>query len=306
MTVNQFMSKRKTSKIVLYALHGGTLEYTNGLVSVGKLLIIDGDVGLETGSITFDGVVKVNGTVHSDYSVVATGDISIEGEEGISNATIIQSINGDIYIKGGVFGGGVTTIEAKGKIYLKHANNCKLYGSEIHAGLYLFGTDASANHVFVDKHKGRIIGGTIEALFTIECAVAGNLHERETILRAQGINRHEVYKEVQEMAKELKERQDLLEQLEGHSAKIAANLSREQEKLHGKTYQTIEMTEAEILKLDKEIQLNIKRIKSAEVAQIEVTEEAFAGTELQVEKQSTVLMQSKSGVFKVVDGVLNV
>lgn len=301
--------QEEEGKIIIYALHGGTLEYIDGLVSVGKLLIIPRDVGPETGSISFDGAVKVNGTVHAGYSVIATEDISIEGNEGITNAKIIQTTNGDVYIKGGVFGGGVTTIDAKGKIYLKHANNCKLYGSEIHVGLYLFGTDASANHVYVDKNKGRIIGGTVEALFTIECAVAGNLHERETILRAQGINRKEIYKEVQEMAKELKERQDFLENLERHSeklTKVAARLSREQAKAYEKTLQTIETNEAEIIKLDKEIQFNIKRMKSAEVAQIEVAKEAFPGTAIQIEKLSTVLKRSATGVFKVVDGVLNV
>ena len=298
--------QEEDGKVILYALHGGTLEYINGILTVGKMLVIDGDVGPETGSIKFDGGVKVTGTVHSGYSVIATEDISIEGNEGITNAKIVQSINGDIYIKGGVFGGGVTIIEAKGNIYLKHANNCKLFGSEIHVGLYLFGTDASANHVYVDKYEGRIIGGTIEALFTIECAVAGNLHERETILRAQGINRKEIHHEVQDMAKELKERQDLLEQLEGHLAKLGSNLMGEQEKVREKTLQTIELTKAEIINLDKEIQLSIKKIKSAQIAQIEVAKEAFPGTAIQIEKLSTVLNRSATGVFKAVDGVLNI
>lgn len=301
--------KEEDGKIVLYALHGGALEYTKGLVSVGKLLVITGDVGPETGSITFDGAVKIYGTVRAGYSVVATDDISIEAHEGITNAKLIQTSAGDIYIKGGVFGGGVTTIEAQGKIYLKHANNCKLYGSEIHVGLYLFGTDASANRVYVDRHKGRIIGGTVEALYTIECAVSGNLHERETILRAQGVDRKVLYKEVQEMAQELKESQELVGRLKVHLEKLAkssSNLSRQQTDIHKKTVQTIEANEIEIIKLDKEIQTSIKRLQSSENVQIEVTKEAFPGTTLQVEKLSTILNRSAAGVFKVVDGVLNV
>ena len=69
-----------------------------------------------------------------DYSVNATGDISIEGNEGVTNAKEIQSSEGDIYIKGGVFGGGLTIVEAQGDIFVKHANNCKLYGKEVHVG----------------------------------------------------------------------------------------------------------------------------------------------------------------------------
>ena len=75
------------------------------------------------------------GTVLAGYSVNATGDISIEGNEGITNAKEIQSSEGDIYIKGGVFGGGMTIVEAQGNIFVKHANNCKLYGKEVHVGL---------------------------------------------------------------------------------------------------------------------------------------------------------------------------
>ena len=106
----------------------GHLEYTNGIIGIGKQLIISGDVGPETGSITFDGAVAVYGTVLAGFSVNATGDISIEGNEGVTNAKEIQSSQGDIYIKGGVFGGGMTIVEAKGDIFIKHANNCKLYG----------------------------------------------------------------------------------------------------------------------------------------------------------------------------------
>ena len=73
-------------KVVLRVLFDGALEFINGIVSVGKHLIISGDVGPETGSITFDGSVTVYGTVMAGYSVNATGDISIEGIEGVTNA----------------------------------------------------------------------------------------------------------------------------------------------------------------------------------------------------------------------------
>lgn len=301
--------EEEEEKIVIRALHGGTLEQINGLISVGELLVIAGDVGPGTGSISFEGAVKVLGTVRDGYSVTATDDISIEGNEGITNAKMIHSSEGDVYIKGGVFGSGVTTVEAKGKIYLKHANNCKLYAEEIHVGLYLFGTEVSADHVYVDKHSGRIIGGTVEAQYTIECAVAGNLHERETILLAKGINRTELYKDIQTTAKELKEHQELVIKLKEHSSrleKVVANLSKEQVNAYEKTLETINQSEVEILRLDKEIQANLKIMKLAKPAVIVVTKEAFPGTTIKIGKNSTTLATSAMGEFQVVDGVLNV
>ena len=93
--------EQEADKVVLRASHGGALESINGLISVGKQLIVSGDVGPETGSIKFDGSVAIYGTVLAGFSVNATGDISIEGNEGITNAKEIQSSEGDIYIKGG-------------------------------------------------------------------------------------------------------------------------------------------------------------------------------------------------------------
>lgn len=301
--------EEEEEKIVIRALHGGALEQVDGLISVGKLLVVNGDVGPGTGSISFQGAVRVTGTVLDGYSVTATEDISIEGNEGVTNAKVIHSSEGDIYIKGGVFGSGITSVEAKGKIYLKHANNCKLYAEEVHVGLYLFGTEVSAEHVYVDKHDGRIIGGTVEALYTIECAIAGNAHERETILSVKGIDRKEIYQDVRMMAKELKEHKELVIKLKEHSSKlqkVVASLSREQANAYKKTLGTINLSEVEILRLDKEIQANLKIMKEAKDTKIEVGKEAFPGTIIRIGKNSTTLARSTTGVFQVVDGVLNI
>ncbi len=299
----------ESGKSVLRAAHGGALEYTNGVLSIGKQLVVNGDVGPETGSITFDGSVVIYGTVLAGYSVKATGDISIEGNEGVTNAKEIQSSQGDIYIKGGVFGGGMTIVEARGDIFVKHANNCKLYGTVIHVGLYLFGTEVIAERVLVDKNRGKIIGGNIEALFRIECAYAGNNHERETILHAKGINKDTLYKEIQEMAKDFKERQSVLERLGQHALqfeKVAVGTTGPRAQAYNKTKDTIESNKAAVLELDKEIQIGLHKIKHAVPAQIEVTKEAYPGAIIQIGSRSSTLHDSTKGVFEIIDGVLNV
>lgn len=296
-------------KVVIRALHGGALEFQDGFVSVGKHLTIGKDVGLETGSITFDGSVTVHGTVQAGYSIVATGDISIEGNEGVTNAKMIQSSEGDIYIKGGVFGGGETIVEAQGNIFIKHANNCKLYGKEIHVGLYLFGSEIVAENVYVDKNRGRIIGGTVDALYRIECGIVGNDHERTTTLRVKGVDKNEVYKEVQEMAKDLKKHQSVVERLEEHASKVGkvvGNLTAAQKEAYEKTVETISSTNEEILRLDGEIQRRLSKMQNAKPAEIEIVKNAFPGTVIQIGKSSSTLHQKTNGIFKVEDGVLNV
>nr|WP_255551092.1 FapA family protein [Sporosarcina sp. E16_8] len=301
--------EQEADKVVLKASHGGALESIDGLISVGKQLIISGDVGPETGSIKFDGSVAVYGTVLAGFSVNATGDISIEGNEGITNAKEIQSSEGDVYIKGGVFGGGLTIVEAQGNIFIKHANNCKLYGKEVHVGLYLLGSEVSAESVFVDKNKGKIIGGEIDALYKIECAFAGNSHERKTILSAKGIDKELIYMEIQEMAKNLKERQEIIEKLEQHALPFRNSgslLKGPQAEAYEKMLETIESNRDTIIELDKEIQLGLRKIKQAVPAQIEVTREAYPGTVIQIGSKLSILHSGAKGVFEIVDGVLNV
>lgn len=295
-------------KIVLRAAHSGALEYINGVVGVGKQLVIDGDVGPETGSISFDGTVIIRGTVIPGFSVTATGDISIEGNEGVTNAKEVLSSEGDIYIKGGVFGGGETVIEAQGDIYIKHANNCKLFGKKVHIGLYLMGTDVVADCVYVDKNKGKIIGGYIEALHLIECAIAGNSHERLTTLHAKGTDKENIYREVQSMAKELKERRDLVQQLEQHAAQFEkmGEHTQVQREAYAKLKDTLEQTRNSILEMDREIQLGMMKIKQAIPPKIEVSKEAFPGVVIRIGNKTSTLHTSTKGVFEVVDEVLNV
>lgn len=297
-------------KFVLRALFGGALEFVDDIVSVGKHLIINGDVGPETGSITFDGAVTVYGTVMSGYSVNATGDISIEGNEGVTNAKEICSSEGDLYIKGGVFGGDVSLIEASGDMYIKHANNCRLFSKNIHVGSYILGSDVVGETVLVDKEKGRIIGGRIEALFRIECAFAGNAHERTTHLYAKGIDKDLIYQEIQQMALELKELQKTAGHLETQLSLLDDELSNQ---LHGeraeaydKLHKTLQAGRNKMFELDREIQVGLYKIKTAKPPQIEVSREAYPGVIIQIGSKSSLLNKTTKGVFEVVDKTLNV
>ena len=301
--------EEEMGKIVLRAVHGGALESIDGLIGVGKQLVISGDVGPETGSITFDGSVVVYGTVLAGFSVNATGDISVEGNEGITNAKEIQSSEGDVYIKGGIFGGGMTIVEAQGNIFVKHANNCKLYGKEVHVGLYLLGSEVIAESVFIDKNRGKIIGGEIEALIKIECAFVGNSHERKTILRVKGIDKELIYTEIQEMAKSLKERTGIVEKLEQHALPFrnsGSHLKGPQAEAYEKMLETIESNRDAIVELDREIQVGLRKIKQAVPPQIEVTREAYPGTIIQIGSKSSTLHVTTKGIFEIIDGVLNV
>ncbi|GKV68128.1 hypothetical protein NCCP2716_06260 [Sporosarcina sp. NCCP-2716] len=296
-------------KIVLRAAHGGVLEFQNGVVGVGRQLVIEGDVGPETGSVTFDGTVVISGTVLAGYSVIATGDISVGAKEGVTNAKEIRSEQSDIYIQGGIFGGGSTVLEASGTIFIKHANDCILYAQTIQVGLYLLGSEVAAEHVYVDRLRGRIIGGRTEAMYRIECATAGNQHERNTVLIARGIDKEALQIEIQQLAQSIKDMQQQICTLEVHIEPleaVASTLAGSQAEAYAKVRKTIHDSQNEIYVLDELIQKKLHIMKTAVRPQIEITKEANAGVTIQVGTKSSVLSSPTKGVFELTDGVLNI
>ncbi len=301
---------QEDGKIVLRALHGGALEQTNGVLGVGKQLIIPEDVGTKTGSITFDGAVRVYGTVQAGFSVNATGDISIEGKEGITNAKEIRSEEGDVYIKGGVFGAGETVIEAKNAVFVKHANNAKIYGKQVNIGLYSLGSEIYADYISIDRHKGKVIGGITEARFSIECAFAGNSHERLTKLTVKGVNKEAELEEIQRLAEQLKTEHEELKKIELTLKKMEAiknNLTLDQLKMLDKMSTTILVKQQQIMSLDQTIKTKLELVQTATPPKIEVTREAYPGVNLQIGKLSTILNRETKGVFELTgEGVLNV
>ncbi|REB10070.1 DUF342 domain-containing protein [Sporosarcina sp. BI001-red] len=296
-------------KTVLRAIRGGVLEFENGVVGIGQQLIINGDVGPETGSITFDGTVIISGTIHAGYSVNATGDISVGAKEGVTHAKEVRSEKADVYIKGGVFGGGSTVIEAKGSIFIKHANECNLYAHTVQIGLYLLGSQVIADYVYVDRYKGRIIGGSIEAKYRIECAFAGNRHERETVLYAKGVDKEALHIDVQRMAQSIKNLQKQIVQLETHIEpleKVVTALVGPQREAYDKIRDTLTTSREEVFVFDQAIQTNLHIMKTAVAPQIEITQEANAGVTIQIGSRSSTIESPTKGVFEMIDGVLNI
>lgn len=296
-------------KIVLRAIHGGALQWKNGVVSVDKQLVVQGDVGPETGSLKFDGSIVIRGTVLASYSVVATGDISIEGRDSVSNAKEIRSTQGSIYIKGGVFGANRTIIEAAEALYIKHSNNGKLKGKEVHIGSYLLGSTVEAEKVFIDRNKGKVIGGHIRAREYIETAFAGNVHERMTHLEVYGIPKDKLRRESQKMAEQLSEEQKACKRLEEQLLKVKPHASR----LVGQQLAAFEKLEQEVQKkvrvisqLERSIYNNLQMMKIRLKPRIEVVREAHPGVIIQIEGKSSTIHSPTQGVFEIVGDTLNV
>lgn len=297
-------------KIVIRALNKGVVEERQGLLMINNHLPIDGDVGLETGNLEFDGSISISGTVQKGFSVIATGDIFIEGTEGVTGAKLIQSREGDIYIKGGIFGLGQTTVKAGGNIYVKHVNEANLYAKKnIVIGFYSLNSSLQADSIFVDERKGKIIGGKAIARNTIVTAISGNRMERRTELIIQSVNRQEGYKIIQEKAALLKSTQEEMEKLSEKIEKLAAlknRLTPAQAKVYKEMKEVLEDKKQQVIELDNEIQEMIAAIKSIGKEEIIVNKEAYPGTFIQIGKQSSLIRKTTKGKFLLEFGELNI
>lgn len=299
---------KEEGKIVLRSKIGGVLEHSKGQISVNHHLPINGDVGIETGNIDFEGSISIRGTVQHGYSVTAKGDISIEGAEGVSGAKLIKSIEGDIYIRGGIFGVGETRVEAGGNIFVKHVNEANLYaGGNISIGFYAIGSNLKATSILVDDRKGKIIGGTAVAKSQIVTSISGNRLERRTELIVNSVNKEEVYAYIQEKATHLKTLHEEIMTLEEQVNRLdVLRLNSQQLAALEQAKQNLQGYKEEATHVDQEIKQMMNDLRNAGKEEIVVTKTAYPGTFIQIGKKASILSKETNGKFLVEFGELNV
>ena len=301
---------QEEGKTVLRSKISGVVEEHNGMVSVNHHLPIAGDVGIETGDIEFNGSVSIKGTVQPGFSVIAKGDISIEGPEGVSGAKMIKSLNGDIFIRGGIFGLGETLVEAAGDIFVKHVNDAHIVaGKNLNIGFYSLGSQLSAHSILVDERRGKIIGGTAIAKNSIVTAYTGNRLERPTELIINSINKSESLEAIQNKASLLKSMQEDISKFEAQIDRLLPGihmLTQRQLAALEQTKQKLASNKETAQNLDKEIKQLMNDLRKVSKAEIHVTKEAYPGTYIQVGKKSALLTSITNGRFLIENGELNV
>ena len=297
-------------KTVLRSKTKGVIGEVNGVLTVQKHLVIEGDVGLETGNLKFDGSIQVRGTVMAGYSIIASGDISIESNEGVHAAELIKSTEGDVFIKGGIFGRGITTIEAHCNIFVKHANECTLEAKDtIQIGSYSLGATIFCDKLMVDERKGKIIGGKVIAVNSITAAYSGNNSERKTELIVQGIDRKILTENAKTKAQEMMNLQEETTKLNFSLSQLnqfKTSMSVQQVALYEQTKQKYNETKRKVKELDEEIQRILKMLRHTSDYFVDIKREANPGTVIQIGNKSSYLTKQTKGKFKLENGELNV
>jgi uncharacterized protein (DUF342 family) len=189
-------------------------------VSVSPISVIKGDINYESGNIDFHGTIHIRGSVFPGFTVKAKGDIVIGGN--ISDATV--EATGDITVKLGIEGKGLTKVTAGGKVKAKFVINStieamgiiQIEDSIINSNIF------SNDKVFVTDKHGKITGGETIALYGIHAKNSGVPNENKTIL---SVGRNII---IEKELAEIKKKIDLIQKkIEETTQKLKASFGEE-------------------------------------------------------------------------------
>lgn len=288
-------------KIVLRALVDGAVSFIDGKITVGKHLRIDGDVGVETGNIDFEGSVEVAGTVQAGFTVTAVDDVSVLSELGIRGAALIESKEADVFIKGGIFGQDRTVIRAGKNIYVKHANECTLEAAEdINIGYYAKSSRLKSKNVLTDDRKGKIIGGEIEAKGKVISAFIGNKMEQKTLINIEGFDREKIKDELQELLmhykKVVKEVETTKRQMEIFES-FKDQLDEQQKSDYESIIEKYEEYVSNVAQIEDHRKGLMKLLETKGEGQVIILNEAFPEVMLEIKQLRKKLQKSTKGSF---------
>lgn len=260
-----------------YSLMDGIIELDelDGKLNIRNLYTVAGDVNAATGNINFNGDVNVMGNVEAGFTIVATGNIVIDGHcEGSC-----VSAGKDVIIRKGCQGQGVGEIIAGGDITGQFFESAHLSAKgDIEASYLLNCQLRTEGHLLVEGKKGVIIGGYTCAKKGITCYGLGNIAQIKTVLEV-GIDKEDMAA-YQELGKKIDKLDAEMRTCEAALNKLMEKPERNEkisaivERLTKAVY-TQKLQQKELLKQRED---QVEKLTEQKGARIRVTGMAFPGT----------------------------
>ncbi|MCK8058257.1 MULTISPECIES: DUF342 domain-containing protein [unclassified Fusibacter] len=296
-------------KSALYALKDGAVKMLEGKIMVDNHLKVDGDVDYTTGNIDFDGYVTITGVVKDGFSVVAENDITINGDMGVGAINVIQSKQGNIFIKGGVNGKNTARIIAGQNVYLKYVNEAKVTADNIiNIGFYAMDSDLKAKKLIVSPEQGRIIGGKVEVKHQIITGTIGNRSERRTDISVTGFERGCVKDELEAALIKYNELHVKGNRLKKQLEIFEGNMERLDEKGLN-TYKGMVITYEHLMDETRRLESNVEMLeeilKTRGDGEVRIHQNAFPKTCLVIKNLQKRIKDSLSGSFYVENNSLH-
>ncbi|MGP1587804.1 MAG: FapA family protein [Treponemataceae bacterium] len=272
--------------VTICAKINGQVLLVGDKITVAPVYLVEGDVCIKTGNISFLGNVIVKGSVEDGYDIKASGNVEISGSVGKCNI----DADGNVVVQGIIMGRDEGSIRAGKSMWAKSIQNMKV---DVEESIYV--TDAIMNSevfcnqkVFINGKKAAIIGSHVSA---IECVYTKNIGSSgggsETIVEV-GIDPRakkrllQLQSDFSKLMKKLEEVELDIDNLE-NIKKTRKRLPLDKEKiLEERTEQKNEIT-AESEKMNEEIQQIQDRLRELKaVGKISASGTVYSGSKIYV------------------------
>ena len=144
----------------LYAAAEGRVRWGGNTLSVDKVCVVEGSVGMESGNVDHPGAVEVMQDVLENASVKAKGDVEVR--QVVEHADI--ETGGTLTVRGGISGGGTHKVAAAGSVHARYILDAHVEaGQDVVVEREVVHSSVKTRGAFV-MPKGRLIGGETVAL----------------------------------------------------------------------------------------------------------------------------------------------
>ncbi len=150
------------------AEQAGRTIFENNVISIAEEFVVNGNVDLNIGHITFNGFVNIKGDVLDDFNITATKGISITGAVGVC-----QINSGGPVTIGTMAGMGTGKIICKGSLQVRYLNQVTVEcWGDVNISHELRNSVIKATGS-INIPKGMVTGGELIALEGIEAKILG-------------------------------------------------------------------------------------------------------------------------------------
>ncbi len=158
----------------------GVFVHNGDAIDVNPVLIVTGNVGLESGNLNYDGHVRIGGTIERGSEAVASGDMEVGG--GVESGTV--RVGGSLYVKKGINTRQEGVVRVSGSLESIFIDNSALY---VEGDVRVF-KSITASHittlgaVSLSASQSTLTGGEVIAFGGVAADIIGSRTETPTRL----------------------------------------------------------------------------------------------------------------------------
>lgn len=287
-------ARDKNDPDLLIAAAGGQPVLLGNGVMVNSVIDV-GDVDLGTGSIAFEGTLRVGGDVKSGMRIKVSGDVVVSGTVEAAEITA----GGNVAVRGGIVGhpdarpGSHSLPETTARIFCEGSVQALFMESaHIEAGKSIM-VDRSArqceliarDEIVVGKGKtGQISGGRTQATMRVATGILGTTTGTKTYVRV-GVDPY-LEKQIEDKDLELKRKVGEIDRVIKLLAYFRQNPAKGEGGIAGKVEATRRMLIAAIDDLTEELKVLRAKMELSEQGRVEASGEIFYGVEVRIANQT--------------------